>query len=548
MAGERLRCRGTLVARRVAIIEFTPGSIVGRYEIVGRIGAGGMAEVYLGRVRNAPADERVAIKRLLPSFAHERRFIEMFVAEARLAATLHHPNIAKVFDVGIDHDVCYFAMEYVHGHDVRALLAAAVTRERPMPLAIAISIMYGTTSALAYVHDPRGPHAKLNVVHRDISPSNILVSFDGAIKLVDFGIARVETGTVTRTASGQIKGKIPYMSPEQCRARPLDGRSDLFSLGVVLYELTTNTRPFDRSSEYETLEAIVRGEIASPSRVVPGYPADLEEIVLRLLATRPTDRYPSAGALLVDLDRVIAAHDLDLSNEALAAHVVALLGRGDAAATPVAEPDSADRKVTLHARRPHVAPPAPIVDEVQSRTRTVADERPIEERRTAALGELSPEARVPIDRVAARCDALLESIAPGTTDARDLPASAVAQLIGRAMRTHARGDLEAAVLALELALSAARPEDGIDALIASNDSLFLAVFTAFIGDQSRMAALSQHLEQLVGIAIDQRAAFLLTRIDGTLTASELLATCGLPKREACRHLCQLILREIVVLV
>jgi hypothetical protein len=178
----------------------------------------------------------------------------------------------------------------------------------------------------------------------------------------------------------------------------------------------------------------------------------------------------------------------------------------------------------------------------------VADERPIEERRTAALGELSPEARVPIDRVAARCDALLESIAPGTTDARDLPASAVAQLIGRAMRTHARGDLEAAVLALELALSAARPEDGIDALIASNDSLFLAVFTAFIGDQSRMAALSQHLEQLVGIAIDQRAAFLLTRIDGTLTASELLATCGLPKREACRHLCQLILREIVVLV
>jgi len=523
---------------------------VGRYEILKRIGAGGMAEVYLGRPRDAPADARVAIKRLLPAFAHERRFIEMFVAEARLAATLHHPNIAKVFEAVIDRDACYFAMEFVHGHDVRALLAAAATRERPMPLPIALSIMYGVTSALAYVHDPRGPHAKLNIVHRDISPSNILVSFDGAIKLVDFGIARVETGAVTRTASGQLKGKIPYMSPEQCRARPLDGRSDLFSLGVVLYELTTNTRPFDRSSEFETLEAIVRGEFAPPSRVAPAYPADLEEIVVRLLATRPTDRYPSAGALLVDLDRMISAHDLDLSDEALVAHMVALLGRGDAAA-PAAKPAPRDREVTLADRHPHVAPPAPVVDAAQTRKRERLSTAPgalEDELRPAAVGELSPEARVPIDRVAAQCGALLETIAPGTTDARDLPASAVAQLIGRAMRVQARGDLVPAVLALELALSAARPDDGIDAMLASNDSLFLAVFTAFIGDQSRMAAISQHLEQLIGIEIDQRAAFLLTRIDGTLSAHELLATCGLPMREACRHLCQLILREIVVLV
>src|ERR1700759_3993399 len=151
-------------------------------------------------------------------------------------------------------------MELVEGHYVRALLAVAATRERPIPLATAMSIMYGTTCALAYVHDPNGPHAKLNIVHRDVSPSNILVSFAGAIKLVDFGIARVETVATPRTASGNIKGKIPYMSPEQCRGRPLDGRSDLFSLGVVLYELTTNRRPFDRDSEFATLEAIVRGQ------------------------------------------------------------------------------------------------------------------------------------------------------------------------------------------------------------------------------------------------------------------------------------------------
>lgn len=515
----------------MSTIDFTPGSTVGRYEILKRIGAGGMAEVYLGRPKNAPAGARVAIKRLLPSFAHERRFIEMFIAEARLASTLHHPNIAKVFDAVIDHDACYFAMEFVHGHDVRALLAAAAARQRPMPLAIAISIMYGITSALAYVHDPHGPHAKLNIVHRDISPSNILVSFEGAIKLVDFGIARVETGAVTRTASGQLKGKIPYMSPEQCRARALDGRSDLFSLGVVLYELTTNTRPFDRSSEFETLEAIVRGEFAPPSRVVKDYPPDLEPIVMRLLATRPTDRYPSAGALLVDLDRMIAAHHLDLSDEALVAHVVALLGRGEGVAPP------ATGKPTAREAKPHKHERLDTSPSVMT-----------EEHRIAPYGELSPEARVPIDRVAARCSALLESIDPRTTDPRDLPASGVAQLIGRAMRTHARGDLDEAVIALELALSAARPEDGVDALLATNEALILTVFTGFLGDQSRMAALSQHLEQLIGIEIDQRAAYLLTRIDGTLSARELISTCGLLLREAYRHLCQLILREIVVLV
>ena len=515
-------------------IEFTPGCIVGRYEILERIGAGGMAEVYLARDRGGTVDSRVAIKRLLPSFAHERRFIDMFIAEARLAATLHHPNIAEVLDVGIDHDACYFAMEFVHGHDVRALIAAAMSRERRMPLAVAMSIMYGTTSALAYVHDPRGPHAKLNIVHRDISPSNILVSFDGAIKLVDFGIARIETGTVTRSGSGQIKGKIPYMSPEQCRARPLDGRSDLFSLGVVLYELTTNTRPFDRASEFETLEAIARGEFAPPSHVVPDYPADLEKIVMRLLAHRPNERYPSAGALLVDLDPMIASHRLDLSDQALAAHVVALLG-------------PPENKVTFHVRPAAAAPAIDRPSRKQERIDTIPAPL-LEASRTAALAELSAEARVPIDRVVARSEELLERIAPGTTDARDLPASAVAQLIGRAMRSHARGDLETAVIAIELALSAARSDDGVDALLAANESLVLAVLDAFIGDQSRMAALSQHLEQLIGIAIDQRAAFLLTRIDGTLTARELLVTCGLPVLDARRHLCQLILREIVVLV
>jgi hypothetical protein len=304
----------------------------------------------------------------------------------------------------------------------------------------------------------------------------------------------------------------------------------------VLYELTTNTRPFDRESEFETLEAIVRGEFPPPSRVVPNYPADLEPIVLRLLENRPKDRYPSAGALLVDLDRVISRHSLDLSNEVLAAHILMLLG-----------PEKNERKATIKIRPPAEAPePKPVTIKADRLgTAPTIMELPHPPTEPAVL---SPEAMVPIDRVAARLDELLETIAPGATDARDLSISAIAQLVGRAMRSLSRGDHEKAVLAAELALSAARPEDGVDALLESNESLFLSVFTAYIGDQSRMAAVSQHIEQLVGIEIDQRAVFLLTRIDGTLTARELLVTCGLPPRDACRHLSQLILRKLVVLV
>ena len=413
-------------------IDFTPGAIVGRYEIIERIGAGGMAEVFLGKDRRN--GERVAIKRMLPSFANDQRFIDMFIAEARLAATLHHPNIAKVHEVGVDHGACYFAMEYVAGPDVRALLAAATARGRPMPLPIALSIMYGTTCALAYVHDPNGPHAKLNIVHRDISPSNILVSFTGAIKLVDFGIARVETGALTPTGSGQLKGKIPYMSPEQCRARPLDGRSDLFSLGVTLYELTTNIRPFDRGSEFATLEAIVTGELKRPSRVVPSYPRDLEPIVMRLLATRPTDRYPSAGALLVDLDHVIATHKVDVSDAPRAAHIAELLGR--AKPTPRVE-----RGPTTVARRPiaQVAIKRPPPERLNTEPVMMAVEPPSD--------VLSANARLPIERVALLCDQLLRTVAPEITDARDLSCESIAQLVGRAMRWHAKGDLENAVIA-----------------------------------------------------------------------------------------------------
>ncbi len=191
------------------------------------------------------------------------------------------------------------------------------------------------------------------------------------------------------------------------------------------------------------------------------------------------------------------------------------------------------------------------VEDAHSRTRTVY------QRHVTAPSSSEPPppqplslaARAPIDRIAAREAALLASVAPDTGDARDLPADAVAQLIGRAAAAHASGDRATAVIALaELALSAARVEDGIDAMLATSENLIVAVFTAYIGDQRRLVAVSQHLEQLVGIEIDQRAAYRVTRVDANMSARELIATCGLPPRDAYRHLCQLMLREIVILI
>jgi eukaryotic-like serine/threonine-protein kinase len=288
--------------------ELKRGATLGRYEIIERLAIGGMAEIYLGRVRGtAGFDKLVAIKRILPDVALDHAYVEMFLAEARLAATLRHPNIADVFDVGADHGSYFFAMELVHGQNVRAIRREAATRNEGVPLAITLAIVSGVASALVYTHTKRGPGGPLNIVHRDVTPSNIIVSYDGAIKLVDFGIARADTNpATTRSRTGQLRGKVPYMSPEHCRAKPLDGRADLFSLGVVLFELTTGVRPFDGKGEFDTLERIVQGRAPRPSELVASYPAPLEDIVMRLIANKRTHRYPSAEALLVDLEQWIA--------------------------------------------------------------------------------------------------------------------------------------------------------------------------------------------------------------------------------------------------
>jgi serine/threonine protein kinase len=298
--------------------ELLPGSTLGKYEILRKLATGGMAEIYLARSRGVAGFEKtVVLKRILPHIAEDEAFVHMFLDEARLAATLQHPNIADVYDVGEADGNPFFTMEYVHGQDARAIRAATRKRDEHVPISMALAIVHGTASALDYAHERTGPDGRpLQLVHRDVSSSNIVVSYDGAIKLLDFGIARAASHQ-HKTQIGMLKGKTPYMSPEQCRAQRLDRRSDLFSLGTVMYELTAGRRPFRGENDFAIMEQIVRGVAPPPSTVSPGYPPELEAIVMRLLAPSPDARYQTAEELLHDLEQFISKHGLWVSSRPL---------------------------------------------------------------------------------------------------------------------------------------------------------------------------------------------------------------------------------------
>jgi len=287
--------------------EVGAGATFGKYEVLRKLATGGMAEIFLARVRGIVGFEKlVVLKRILPNIAEDPAFVKMFLDEARLAATLQHPNIADVYDVGSEGKFYFFTMEFIHGADARTLRLQAHRTGKPIPLAHALAMIHGTASALAYAHDKAGPDGPLGLVHRDVSSSNILVSFDGAVKLVDFGIARA-TAQESKTRTGTLKGKIPYMSPEQCQNRPLDRRSDLFSLGVVLYELTVGRRPFRGDSDFEVLDQIINRGARAPSEIVQNYPPQLERIVMKLLARNANDRYQTAEDVVADLEEVMGA-------------------------------------------------------------------------------------------------------------------------------------------------------------------------------------------------------------------------------------------------
>lgn len=295
-----------------------PGRQVGKYEVVRRVATGGMAEIYLARVRGIERFEKyVVLKRILPQYARNDAFVRMFLNEARVAATLDHPNIATVYDIDQVDGVYFFTMEYLHGEDLGFLLQELRERAMAMPLEHAITIGVGVAAGLHAAHDKHGSDGKpLGIVHRDVSPQNVVVTFAGSVKLVDFGIAKV-TSHPEFTGSGSLKGKFSYMSPEQCRNQPVDRRSDIFSLGVLLYEITTQTRLFKQDNDVDTIRSVMEAKVPPPSSRVSDYPPDLEAVVLKTLAQGPDARWATARDLQLALEAVAGARGLVVSTAAL---------------------------------------------------------------------------------------------------------------------------------------------------------------------------------------------------------------------------------------
>lgn len=293
---------------------------IGPYEVLERISAGGMAEVYKAKLTGADSFERlVAIKRILPHIARDPNFIAMFQAEAKLAVQLQHGNIAQIYQLGRQDDAFYIALEYVEGRDVGALLDLHQKAGKALPLAQACYIITRCAEGLDYAHNKKSDDGRpLNIIHRDISPPNILISYEGEVKLIDFGLAKATSSSV-QTQAGVIKGKLAYMSPEQVRGAPLDARSDVFALGIVFFELLTGRRLFRRDSDIETFESVRQCKVPRPSEVNPAIPAPLEQILLRSLARSLDDRYPSAASLAEALREFVFTHQLRYRGDQLGA-------------------------------------------------------------------------------------------------------------------------------------------------------------------------------------------------------------------------------------
>jgi serine/threonine-protein kinase len=292
----------------------------GKYTLIRKLATGGMAELFLAIQKSMAGFEKlIVIKRILPAMNKDRAFIDMLLHEARIAATLSHPNIVQVFDVGEVDGAYFIAMEHVHGEDLRSIVRHMKKKDVvEFPLEHALSIVLGMCSGLAYSHDKRDlDGTALNIVHRDVSPQNVVVTFTGDVKVVDFGIAKSDAKLEDSSKSGHLKGKVPYMSPEQARGEPIDWRSDIFATGVILFELTTGKRLFKGTSEYDTLKLICDREYPLPSQARLGYPRELEVIVMRALAKDRAQRWQSAREMQGAIEEFVRKERLAVSTIAL---------------------------------------------------------------------------------------------------------------------------------------------------------------------------------------------------------------------------------------
>lgn len=317
------------------------------YDSPTHLAFGGMAEIFLAWQRGANGFRRqVVLKRILPQFAQDKTFLDMFLNEARIVLQLSHRNIVRCYDLLEVPDGPVLVMEYVQGATLREVMGALRRRGERLPYGVAVRIVSAICAALEHAfHDPGPDLLPRRIIHRDVAPNNVLLSMDGAIKLSDFGIAKaVQSDDDARTAI--LKGTCAYMAPEQVQGEPMSHRTDVFSVGVLLYELTTGKRVFRRDTEMATMQAILHGEVPPPESAVPDYPPALKAIVERAMAQAPDDRYQQASELQRELEACAEAEGWGAERGGLEALMHELFPERAAIAEPTPAPPPVTNKAT----------------------------------------------------------------------------------------------------------------------------------------------------------------------------------------------------------
>jgi serine/threonine protein kinase len=360
------------------------GVSFGRYRLVEKLGDGGMAMVFRAVMEGPEGFERpVCIKRVLPDLSSDRKFVDMFLSEAKLCARLHHPGIVQVQALGDVGGEYFLAMEFVDGLDLATILKRAWELKKPMSTGVACFVASELASALGYAHTLKDADGRaLEIVHRDVSPSNVMLTRFGDVKLLDFGIARAAAHARVRadkTRTGTLKGKVSYMAPEQAEGLAVDGRTDLFALGIVLYECLTLDRLFRGEDEFETLRLVREARVFPPSSRCPDVDPDLDAIVLKLLAREPAARFQSGDEVVAALSPLVHRLGGDANGvRQFVAELSASTARAEAAATtPAKSPKS----------RPSLADPIDTVTRSNGELETrPADTARPRRRELAALG------------------------------------------------------------------------------------------------------------------------------------------------------------------
>jgi len=306
--------------------KLAPGMVLGRYELLLPIAQGGMATVWAARQKGSRGFQKtVAIKTMLPTLSDDPQFEQMFLDEAALAAKIHHPNVAEILDLGEQDEILYLVMEWVDGEALSIVHKAVRKNNAQLPLRIALRIIIQACAGLHAAHELHDENdVPLELVHRDVSPQNILVTYDGIVKLVDFGVAKAVGRAGGETTAGQLKGKVPYMSPEQTRGGNVDRRTDIFAMGIVLYKLTTGLHPFLGENDLITMRNIITRPLLPPRVKNPSYPQELEQVLLKCLQKDPEKRYPTMIELGNALER--ALNSMGVADDDIGGFVRTLMG------------------------------------------------------------------------------------------------------------------------------------------------------------------------------------------------------------------------------